>query len=81
MAQVIVRKLPESVKAKLARRARRHGRSAEAELRSIIAHALRNEEGHRSPLGTRLAARFSQIGFDGAVEEWRGRAARPARLS
>lgn len=81
MAQLIVRKLPEAVKAKLLRRARRHGRSTEDEVRSIIANAVKDEDRHRPPLGTRLAARFAGIGFDVPVGEIRGQPARPARLA
>ena len=39
MAQLIVRNLPDDVKARLARRAKRHGRSLEAEVRAILADA------------------------------------------
>ena len=36
MAQLIVRNLPDEVKARLVRRAKRHGRSLEAEVREIL---------------------------------------------
>lgn len=81
MAQLTVRKLPGSVKTKLLRRARRHGRSTEEEVRSILSNAVKDEDRRRPPLGTRLAARFAGIGFDGPAAEIRGQPARPARLS
>lgn len=36
MAQLVVRNLPDSVKERLKLRARRHGRSLEAEVRSVL---------------------------------------------
>ena len=36
MAQLVVRNLPEDVKERLKRRAKRHGRSLEAEVRDIL---------------------------------------------
>ncbi|HVZ69209.1 MAG TPA: hypothetical protein VG891_07075 [Rhizomicrobium sp.] len=40
MAQLLVRDIPEDVVAALKRRAKRHGRSAEAEHREILRQAL-----------------------------------------
>ena len=38
MAQLVVRNLPDDVKERLKRRAERHGRSLEAEVRDILEH-------------------------------------------
>jgi plasmid stability protein len=67
------------VKAKLKLRARRHGRSTEAEVREILFNAVK-EEGAiaRAPLGSRIAARFVGIGLDEDIPEFRGYPARPA---
>ena len=40
MAQIVVRKLEESVKTRLQRRARRNGRSMEEEVRDILRNAV-----------------------------------------
>src|SRR5690625_1278981 len=41
--QILIRKLPAGTKAALAARARRHGRSSEAEARAVIAESLAEE--------------------------------------
>ncbi len=81
MAQLIVRNIDEQVKAKLRRRAQRHGNSTEEEVRRILATAVEQEERSLPPLGSRLAARFRKIGLDHPIEELRGEAARPADLT
>jgi plasmid stability protein len=76
MAQVIVRNLEDEVKARLARRARRHGRSMEDELRHILRNALREERKPALKLGSRIAARFAKTGLDTELPEMRGTAPR-----
>ncbi len=78
MAQLVVRNLDDNVKAKLRRRARRHGRSTEAEVRDILRNAVNNENRARAPLGSRLATRFARIGLTREIAELRGQPARPA---
>lgn len=78
MAQVLVRHLDEDVKIKLQRRARRHGRSTEEEIREILRNAVKDEGGARAPLGSRIAARFAGLGLTQDVPELRGEPARPA---
>lgn len=78
MGQLLVRQLDDQVKAKLQRRARRHGRSTEEEVREILGNAVRGEDGVRAPLGSRLAARFARIGLDEDIPELRGQPARQA---
>ena len=80
MAQLVVRNLEDDVKAKLQRRARRHGRSTEEEVRDILRHAVKDEDGPRPPLGSRLAALFSDGGLDLEIPELRGQLAEPADL-
>lgn len=75
---MIVRQLDDDVKAKLQRRARRHGRSTEEEVREILRNAVKSESGVRPPLGSRLAARFSKIGLREEIPELRGQPVRPA---
>ena len=78
MAQLVVRNLEEKVKARLKRRAARHGRSMEEEVRDILRDAVKNEGRHTVGLGTRIARRFAGRGLDFQIPEWRGEPARPA---
>ncbi len=80
MAQLVVRNLEDDVKNKLQRRAKRHARSTEEEVRDILRNAVRGEPRASAPLGSRLAARFSRIGLDDEIPELRGDHARPAKL-
>jgi plasmid stability protein len=61
MAQVIVRNLKDSVKKKLQRRAARHGRSMEAEIRDILDDAVKDDDKPRRGLGTEIAELFKGI--------------------
>lgn len=78
MAQLLVRNLEDDVKARLQRRARRHGHSTEEEVRQILRNAVRDEGPPRTPLGSRLHARFAGTGLEDDLPELRGEAARPA---
>ncbi len=80
MAQLTVRNLDDEVKAKLRRRARRHGRSMEEEVRDILRNAVKEEAGPQEGLGTRIAALFKGIGLDEEIPELRGYPARPAEF-
>jgi len=63
MAQLLVRNLEKEVKAKLERRAKRHGRSMEEEVREILRDATKNEGKPKGGLGTEIAALFRGIGL------------------
>ena len=78
MAQLVVRNLDDDVKAKLQRRARRHGRSTEEEVRDILRSAVTAEDVPARPLGTRLRSRFACFRLDEDIPELRGQPARPA---
>lgn len=80
MAQVVVRQLEEEVKARLKRRAERHGRSMEEEVREILRNAARAEGRPVARLGSRIAARFRRTGLVGELPELRGQRPRPADL-
>jgi plasmid stability protein len=80
MAQILVRNIDSDVKAKLRARAKRHGRSTEAEVREILRSAVKGEGAPVRPLGTRIKARFARIGLDEDIHELRGNPARPADL-
>lgn len=62
MAQILVRNIEEPLKARLQRRAKRHGRSMEAEVREILQDALKEEEAKRG-LGSEIVAMFSGQGI------------------
>jgi antitoxin FitA len=80
MAQLVVRHLEDEVKAGLRRRAARHGRSMEEEVREILRNALKNDGTAVYPLGSRIAARFADCGLTEDLPELRGDDARPARF-
>jgi plasmid stability protein len=82
MAQVVVRKLDETVKKRLKQRAARRGHSMEAEIRDILSAAVTEKAPHKEGLGTFIARQFSGkgIGIDFEIPEWRGEKARPARF-
>jgi plasmid stability protein len=63
MAQLIVRDIENEVKTKLQRRAKRHGRSMEEEVREILRDATKTEGASRKGLGTRIASHFRDIGL------------------
>ena len=62
MAQLVVRNIESGVKARLQRRAKRNGRSMEAEVREIVRNALREEEKPAVGLGSATVALFSGQG-------------------
>jgi antitoxin FitA len=80
MAQVIVRNLEDAVKRKLQRRAARHGRSMEEEIRDILRNAVRDEGRPRKGLGTEIAELFKGVGLEEHIRELRGYPAKPAKL-
>ena len=76
MAQLVVRNLEESVKARLQRRANRHGQSMEEEVRDILRSAVAADPNTIPALGSRLRARFAGLGLDEDIAELRGQKAR-----
>lgn len=79
MAQFTVRNLEENVKNLLRLRAVRHGTSLEAEVREILRDAVKADALAPSQgLGSRIAARFAQVGLIEPLPELRGQAAKPA---
>jgi plasmid stability protein len=71
VAQLIVRNLDDEVKERLAERARRHGRSMEQEVRTILRDAVAEDLKTAPPvgLGTRLAAHFARHGLEFELPE------------
>jgi len=72
MAQLVVRNIENSVKARLQRRAKRHGRSMEEEVRDILRSAAHEEE--KVPeygLGTEIAKIFAKHGLQKPIPKLR----------
>ncbi len=61
MATLTIRGLDDETKARLRVSAARHGRSMEAEVRSILEEALPSQQASGG-LGSRIRARFADIG-------------------
>ena len=74
MAQILVRDVEDDVKERLKRRAARHGRSMEAEVRDILRAAIAGDEGEGGGLGSEIVALFKGIGLTEGeeIQELRG---------
>ncbi|HYM75815.1 MAG TPA: toxin-antitoxin system [Candidatus Dormibacteraeota bacterium] len=77
MAQLVVRNLEERVKARLQRRAKRNGRSMEAEVRDILRNAANEKVEPAVGLGTEIASLFRGKGIDFDIPELRGYTIQP----
>jgi plasmid stability protein len=80
MAQFVVRHLEDDVAEKLKKRAKRHARSMEDEVRHILRAAVREQPKVVSKLGTRIAQRFRRTGLTSDLPELRGTAVRAAEF-
>jgi plasmid stability protein len=80
VAQFVVRHLEDDVAEKLKQRAKRHARSMEDEVRHILRAAVRDRPISRQRLGTRIAQRFQRAGLTADLPEFKGVAARAAKL-
>ena len=77
MARIVIRGLENEVKVRLERRAKRHGRSMEEEIREILRNAVSSPERPVAGLGSRIAARIAAFGLPAEPPELHGRAAVP----
>lgn len=80
MAQLIVRNIGEEVKARLKRRAKKHGRSMEEEAREILRGATGEGEVSTGRLGSEIAALFAKAGLDEEIQELRGCTLKPPQF-
>ena len=80
MPQLLVRNLEQQLKARLQRRAKRHGRSMEEEAREILRNVLREDDVPAGGLGSEIASLFRGIGLQEDIPEIRGHAVTPARF-
>lgn len=46
----------------------------------LVVRNVKDDDGRRRPLGSRLVARFARLGLTTEIPELRGQAARPAKL-
>jgi plasmid stability protein len=74
MAQILIRKVDERVKARIQRNAKRNGRSMEAEAREMLTNATLAEETTPIGFGSATVALFSGSGvcLDEPIKEIRG---------
>jgi plasmid stability protein len=79
MAQFVVRDIEDGVKARLKRRAERHGRSMEEEVRDILRNAVHERESKSGGLGSEIAALFDAVGME-EITELRGQTIKPPRF-
>lgn len=77
MAQLVVRNIEADVKTRLQRRARRHGRSMEEEVRDILRNAAKEPDAPGRGLGTEIASLFAKVGLDQEIPELRGHEIEP----
>ncbi|HEV2562718.1 MAG TPA: Arc family DNA-binding protein [Rhizomicrobium sp.] len=80
MAQILVRKIEESVKERIRKRARQHGRSMEEEARDILRSAVAVTKKPEGGLGTRIRKRFEGISLDEPIPELRGSPVKAAKF-
>ena len=80
MGQLIVRNIENAVKTRLQRRAQRHGRSMEEEVRDILRSAVSAEDTPSGGLGTDISSLFAGTGLKSDVPELRGHAIMPAEF-
>jgi antitoxin FitA len=80
VAQFVVRNLEEDVAEKLKKRAKRHARSMEDEVRHILRLAVQERPETVQKLGTRIAQRFRRSGLTTDLPEFRGVAAKAAEF-
>ena len=72
MGQLVVRNIENTVKTQLQRRAKRHGRSMEEEVRDILRNAVKIEDVPDGGLGTGISSLFSKVGLEADIPELRG---------
>ena len=77
MAQLVVRHIEAGIKLRLQRRAKRHGRSMEEEVRDILRDAAKEEATPARGLGTEIAALFRKAGLEAEIPELRGQGIKP----
>jgi len=78
MAQFVVRNIEAEVKARLRRRAARHGRSMEKEVGDTLRNAVKVEDVSTGGVGTEISSSFAKVGLEADIPELRGYKIDPA---
>lgn len=65
------------MKNKLQRRVRRHERSKKEEALKVLRNSVEDKSGAKTPLGSRIAARFAHKGLTKDIPELRDQPAQP----
>ena len=81
MPAILIRKIDETLKARLRVQAARHGRSMEAEAREILRAALRGERAPKQNLASAIRRHFAPLGGIELTLPPRERMRQPPRLS
>jgi plasmid stability protein len=74
LTQLVVRNLDDEAKLRLQRRASRHGRSMEEEVRDILRDALKEDDSAGRGLGMEIASLFTKTGLRADIPELYGAA-------
>jgi len=72
VAQLVVRNIETGIKLRLQRRAKRHGRTLEEEVRVILRDAAKEEADPARGLGTEIASLFRKGGLAADIPEFHG---------
>jgi antitoxin FitA len=80
VGQLVVRNIENAVKARLQRRAKRHGRSMEEEVRDILRSAVNEADSPAGGLGSEISNLFSSVGLAADIAELHGYEIKPASL-
>jgi plasmid stability protein len=80
VAQLVVRNIEAGIKLRLQRRAKRHGRSLEEEVRDILRDAAREEATPARGLGAEIASMFKKGGLEADIPELRGIEIKPPSI-
>jgi plasmid stability protein len=80
MAQLVVRNIEAGTKLRLQRRAKRHGRSLEEEVRVILRDAAKDDVPPVCGLGTQIASLFRKGGLAADIPEFHGIEIKPPSI-
>jgi antitoxin FitA len=77
VGQFVVRNIESSVKTRLQRRAKQHGRSMQEEVRDILRNAVNEPDVPSAGLGSEISSLFAKVGLESDIPELRGSEIRP----
>jgi antitoxin FitA len=80
MPELVIDEIEDDVLDKIQLRAYRNRRTTQAEVIEILRDAVKNDDIKSVGLGTRLAARFHEVGIEEEIPELRGYPVKPIKL-